>query len=93
MENLPNSKLDTSPRNPAEGGGITDAAQVLLEQLNSTGVESIYVKRFSKDRSRLGGKAPAESTSPTPRAGKPQPESLIVEEHGARFEIKPYDGL
>ena len=54
---------------------------------------SVYVKRFSKDRSRLGGAAPAESSSATPRAGVEQPETLTVEEYGARFEVRLYDGF
>ena len=66
---------------------ITHAANTILESLNANGVESVYVKRFSKDRSRLGGKAPEESTSPKPRAGVEQAPVLTVEEYGARFEI------
>ncbi len=72
---------------------ITDAARAILEALTDDGVQSVYVKRFSKDRSRLGGKAPSESTSAKPRAGTEQPAVLMVEEYGARFEIKPYDGF
>jgi len=72
---------------------ITDAAWRMIESLAPRGVEAVYVKRFSKDRSRLGGVAPAESTSSTPRAGVDQPETLIVEEYGVKFAIHPYDGF
>lgn len=72
---------------------ISRAAGAILDRLRSAGVASVYVKQFTKDRSRLGGKAPAESTSATPRAGVEQPETLTVEEYGTRFEIRPYDGF
>jgi len=72
---------------------ITTAARAILDRLRDDGVESVYVKRFIKDRSRLGGKAPAESTSPTPRAGIEQPETLTIDEYGVRFEVRPYDGF
>lgn len=70
---------------------ITEAARVVLDRLD--GIESVYVKRFIKDRSRLGGKAPAESTSAKPRAGVEQPDTLTIDEYGVRFEVKPYDGF
>lgn len=73
--------------------GISDAAQVVLETLAEAGLESVYVKRFSRDRSRRGGRAPAESSSPTPRAGRPQPETIAVAEYGVRFEVRLYDGF
>jgi 23S rRNA (cytosine1962-C5)-methyltransferase len=72
---------------------ITAAAGAILDQLKSTGVEAVYVKRFIKDRSRLGGRPPAESTSPNPRVGIAQPETLTIEEYGVRFEVRPYDGF
>ena len=72
---------------------ISEAAGVILEGTGGDGVAAVYVKRFHKDRSRLGGQAPAESTSATPRAGVPQPAALMVEEYGVRFEVRPYDGF
>jgi 23S rRNA G2069 N7-methylase RlmK/C1962 C5-methylase RlmI len=72
---------------------VSGAATAILDRVRADGVASVYVKRFTKDRSRLGGKAPAESTSPTPRAGVAQPETLTVEEYGTRFEVRPYDGF
>jgi 23S rRNA (cytosine1962-C5)-methyltransferase len=72
---------------------ISDAANLILQVTSGHGVEAVYVKPFTRDRSRLGGRAPAESTSPTPRAGLVQPETLIVEEYGRRFEVRPYDGF
>jgi 23S rRNA (cytosine1962-C5)-methyltransferase len=74
-------------------GAISGAAEAILGRLRSHGVEAVYVKRFSKDRSRLGGAAPPESASATPRAGIAQPEALTVEEYGTRFEVRPYDGF
>jgi 23S rRNA (cytosine1962-C5)-methyltransferase len=76
-----------------QDAAITDAAETILAALGPSGLEAVYVKRFSRDRSRLGGRAPAESTSPTPRAGKPQPEALIITEHGVRYEVRLHDGF
>jgi 23S rRNA G2069 N7-methylase RlmK/C1962 C5-methylase RlmI len=72
---------------------ISGAAAAIFERLRSDGVAAVYVKRFTRDRSRLGGRAPAESTSATPRAGAEQPDTLTVEEYGTRFEVRPYDGF
>lgn len=73
---------------------ITAAARATLQVLGEAlGVVSVYVKPFARDRSRLGGDLPDEARSPTPRAGAPQPETLVVQEHGVRFEVRPYDGL
>lgn len=72
---------------------VSAAAEVVLEQLGPARVEAVYVKRFTRDRTRLGGRAPAESSSRIPRAGAPQPETLTVEEYGIRFEVRPYDGF
>ena len=71
----------------------TAAARAILAALEATGLESVYVKRFNKDRTRLGGRAPAESSSPTPRAGRRQPEALTVDEYGAHYEVRLYDGF
>ena len=72
---------------------ISEAATIIHDVLKGSGIEAVYVKRFARDRSRMGGRAPAESTSPTPRAGVPQPEAITVAEHGIRYEIRPYDGF
>ena len=72
---------------------ISSAAHSILEQLRSNGVASVYVKHFARDRSRLGGQPPAESTSATPRVGVAQPDTLTVEEYGTRFEVRLYDGF
>src|SRR5215831_71704 len=50
---------------------IGEAARGILEHLAATGLEAVYVKRFARDRTRLGGRPPAESSSPTPSAGRP----------------------
>jgi 23S rRNA (cytosine1962-C5)-methyltransferase len=72
---------------------VTEAAHEALAHLRPHGVEAVYVKPFVRDRSRLGGDLPDESRSAVPRAGRPQPEALVVEEYGVRFEVRPYDGL
>jgi 23S rRNA (cytosine1962-C5)-methyltransferase len=72
---------------------VSAAAQTALEVLARSGGEAVYVKRFVRDRSRLGGRLPDESRSPVPRAGVAQPEALTVSEYGSSFEVRPYDGL
>ncbi len=72
---------------------VTAASHAMLDVLQPEGVESVYVKRFVRDRSRLGGQAPAETRASTPRAGRPQPETLVVREYGAQFEVRLYDGF
>jgi 23S rRNA (cytosine1962-C5)-methyltransferase len=69
------------------------AAQAVLDLLAPSGLEAVYVKPFTRDRTRLGGRAPAEATSPTPRVGVSQPETLTIEEHGVRYEVHLYDGF
>lgn len=72
---------------------VTVAARLTLDQLAPTGLEAVYVKPFARDRSRLGGRAPDELRAAVPRAGRAQPESLVVREYGSRFEVRLYDGL
>lgn len=74
-------------------GAVSDAALTIYDQLRPVGVEAVYAKAFARDRSRLGGRAPEETHSPTPRAGHAQPEMLVVQEYGLRFEVRPYDGF
>jgi 23S rRNA (cytosine1962-C5)-methyltransferase len=71
---------------------VTTAAQLTLEMLAPTGLEAVYVKPFARDRSRLGGRSPDESIAATPRVGRRQPESLMVQEYESRFEVRLYDG-
>ncbi len=72
---------------------VTGAARLTLDQLAQAGLEAVYVKAFARDRSRLGGRAPDELRAAVPRAGRAQPESLVVREYGSRFEVRLYDGL
>lgn len=72
---------------------VTTRAHAVLEALQPSGVEAVYVKRFRRDRSRQGGHAPDDASNPVPRAGQVQPEVLLVKEHGVTFEVRPWDGL
>jgi len=71
---------------------VTTAARLTLDLLAPVGLEAVYVKPFARDRSRLGGRSPDESRASVPRAGRPQPESLVVQEYRSRFEVRLYDG-
>ncbi|MGE3704124.1 MAG: class I SAM-dependent methyltransferase [Vicinamibacterales bacterium] len=76
-----------------DDAAVTLLAATTLETIGPDGVEAVYVKRFARDRSRLGGLAPEESRSAAPRAGRAQPEAIVVREYGSRFEIRLYDGF
>jgi 23S rRNA G2069 N7-methylase RlmK/C1962 C5-methylase RlmI len=72
---------------------IRALAEAVLELLAPLGVTSIYYKPLPRDRSRLGGAMPAVMTDPTPAAGPPLPEAILVEEHAHRLEVRLYDGF
>ncbi|MGE0813942.1 MAG: class I SAM-dependent methyltransferase [Vicinamibacterales bacterium] len=72
---------------------VTALAGIVLRELGPDGVAAVYVKHLMRDRSRLGGCAPDEARSAVPRAGRPLPETLVVREYDARYEVRPYDGL
>jgi len=69
------------------------AARDALAALSPLGVRAVYHKPFAKDRSRMGGEMPEGVTDPVPAAGEPQPEAVVVREHGWSLEVRPYDGL
>lgn len=76
-----------------EPEALREASSVALGALTSRGVRAVYAKPFAKDRSRLGGVHPEALRAPTPAAGEPLPESLVVTEHGCRFEVRLWDGF
>lgn len=78
---------------PWDDAAVSAAAEAVLDALAPGGVSAVYVKRFARDRSRLGGRFADEARSAAPRAGVAQPEALVVEEYGVQFEVRPYDGL
>jgi hypothetical protein len=59
-----------------DDAAVTRLAATTLETIGPDGVAAVYVKRFARDRSRLGGLAPEESRSAAPRAGRAQPGRL-----------------
>jgi len=85
--------LITHEGKPPRDFDLTAAARTALETLSSIGVRAIYHKPFAKDRSRLGGELPPITTSPTPLAGEPLPESLLIRESDWSLEVRLYDGL
>jgi 23S rRNA (cytosine1962-C5)-methyltransferase len=89
----PAAVLNVDEDAPLSHADVTAAAEATLVVLAPSGVTAVYVKPFARDRSRLGGDLPDEATSPVPRAGTPLPDSLVVEEYGIRFEVRPFDGL
>lgn len=64
-----------------------------LELLRPQGVRAVYAKRFIKDRTALAPDDVSPLADPRPIAGEPLPESLIVNEHGRRLEVRLYDGF
>lgn len=72
---------------------VMKAAKELLAQTAELGVTAIYLKPFAKDRSRLGGNAPAVLTDPTPAAGEPLDEAIVIRERNCRFEVRLFDSF
>ena len=67
--------------------------QGIADELAATqGIEAVYVKRRPREARKLANEAPEQLAPPLPLAGQPV-ESLIVTELGARFEIRPGNGL
>ncbi|MFZ5446173.1 MAG: class I SAM-dependent rRNA methyltransferase [Myxococcota bacterium] len=60
--------------------------------LGCPGVRSVYVKRRPREARKLANEAPEVLAPPLPLAGEPV-EALEVTEQGARFEIRPGNGL
>lgn len=81
---------DAAPTPPE--AHAADAAAV-LEALAPVGVRAVYLKPFAKDRSRLGGELPPCTTDPTPAAGDPLPDHLLVRELHWTLEVRLHDGL
>ncbi|MFM9959083.1 MAG: class I SAM-dependent methyltransferase [Phycisphaerales bacterium] len=77
----------------ADTDTISLAAEAALAALQRVGVKAVYAKPFAKDRSKLGGIHPDALRDPTPAAGEPLPESIIVREHECRFEARLWDGF
>lgn len=67
-------------------------AEVLLRSLSPFGVRAVYDKPFVRNRSGGGGRE-SVLTDPVPLAGEQMAESLIVSEHGRRFEVRLFDGF
>ncbi|GIW76049.1 MAG: hypothetical protein KatS3mg104_1112 [Phycisphaerae bacterium] len=72
---------------------IRDCADLVLERLKPYGVQAVYYKPFVRDRSRLSGQLPPETTDATPLSGRPLPEGILIREHVWKLEIRLYDGL
>ncbi len=71
----------------------TVAAHQVLEATAHLGVRAVYLKPFARDRSRLGGQAPPVLTDPSPTAGEPLDEAILVHEYSNKFEVRLYDGF
>lgn len=69
------------------------AAGIALDILREIGVRAVYVKRFAKDRSRMGGQLPEALLNPTPAAGETLAEALVIREIDWNLEVRLYDGL
>jgi 23S rRNA (cytosine1962-C5)-methyltransferase len=65
----------------------------ILRVLGRVGVMALYLKPFARDRSKMGGELPAETTCPEPLCGEPVAEWLLIREHDYRLEVRLFDGL
>ncbi len=76
-------------RAAAELDRLKAAIESLME---SIGVESVYLKRFVRDRSASGDADDAHRGA-TPWLGTPADEEFAIREGGMAFLIRPYDGF
>jgi 23S rRNA (cytosine1962-C5)-methyltransferase len=53
---------------------------------------AVYRKVFPRDRAQAGKELSALHRDPQPWLGTSAAETLIVQEHGLRFAVRPYDG-
>lgn len=72
---------------------VAGAASAILAATGELGVRAVYHKHFVRDRTKLGGEMPEESTDPRPCAGEPLPEAVTISEYGMKLEVRLYDGL
>lgn len=89
----PGAVLNIADDGGLDADAVTAHARTVLDALAGDGVSAVYVKAFARDRSRLGGRLPAESTAAVPRVGAPLPEAIVVREYDTQFEVRLYDGL
>lgn len=75
------------------GDGLGREEERICEALAAApGIESVYLKRRPREARKLANQPSAELAPPWPQVGQPF-ESLIVQERGTRFEIRPANGL
>lgn len=72
---------------------IQDCAELVLDRLKLYGVQAVYYKLFARDRSRLSGQLPSQTTDPIPLSGRSLPESVLIREYSWELEVRLYDGL
>lgn len=77
----------------AHGLNEAEVCESVRVRLGSMGVRGVYVKRFPRDRSKVGGELPPEVLSPVPACGEALPEVVVVREHAWKFEVRLYDGF
>lgn len=71
---------------------LDDARAVCERAMNAIGAMAVYRKTFARDRSAALPSLEALHRDPTPWIGSPAAPELVVEEHGMRFLVRPYDG-
>ncbi len=60
--------------------------------MQRVGARAVYRKSFPKDRSSLHAALEHAHRNPRPWLGEPAPAEIEVQEAGARFLVRPYDG-
>ena len=77
-------------------GELPDPAllgKLVLDAFEILGVNSVYDKPFVRDRSAVGGREDAVLTDPSPIAGAPLGDSILVREPAGQFEVHLHDGF
>jgi 23S rRNA (cytosine1962-C5)-methyltransferase len=65
-------------------------AETVLERMK---LDAVYLKRFVRDRSRLGGQFEAQLRDPEPMLGTSVPEAITIREGDLSLEVCMYDGF
>lgn len=61
--------------------------------MDRLGARATYRKAFVPDRARVSPEVQAMHLDPRPWIGEPAAPQQVVEEHGLRFLVRPYDGF
>lgn len=72
---------------------VSDVGRLATAFMERMGLRAAYRKCFVPDRARASAEVQAMHLDPVPWLGEPAESRVMVEEHGLRFVVRPYDGF